>query len=262
MLREIVFLLTPGRCLFRLATRALLLSALFLGTGCEQPASQTAKSAPDNLVLMLPGVEGGSWQLTSVVDGLHDAGVRQEIEIIPWGKWPLSSMDNLMNHEANLERAKKISERIAAHRQTHPSSSITLVGYSGGGGIAVMVAEALPENVSIDRLILIAAAVSPEYDLTKVLSHVRGNMVNFYSENDWFMLGWGTQTFGTIDRKNTAAAGRIGFVDAAGKPRESQQIKQIEWRPDWARLGHWGGHIGWLARPWAREVLAAQLRAS
>jgi pimeloyl-ACP methyl ester carboxylesterase len=240
----------------RILAPAVLLS---IGAGCAQPKKIAAKPDHD-LVILLPGVESGNWQLAGVVGGLKEAGVTQEIEIIPWGKWPFGSLDNLTNHSANLERARGIAKRIAAHRESHPHATISLIGYSGGGGIAMMVAEALPPGVLLDRLILVAAAISPDYDTSKALAHIRRDIVNFYSEKDWFILGWGTQTFGTIDRKNTESAGRRGFIDEEGRRRSSPKLTQIGWSGAWVRHGHWGGHIGWLSPWWARDVLAAQLR--
>lgn len=235
---------------------------LFIACGCTNPRTDAGDAPDDGLVILLPGVEGNRWQFTGCVAGLRDAGIRQRIEIIPWGTPPFSSLSNLQDYPANLKRAQRNAERIAEYRHASPGAPVTLLGYSGGGGLAVLTVEALPEGVTIDRLILVGAALSPDYDLTRSLSRCDDALINFYSGNDWITLGWGTRTFGTIDRKNTDSAGRVGFLDADGKLLRAEKLKQIEWVDGWREFGHWGGHVGWLARGWAREVLSKQIAAA
>jgi len=126
--------------------------------------------------------------------------------------------------------------------------------------MAIFVCEALPKEVQVDRVILLAAAISPEYDLTPTLAHCRSGLVNFYSEGDWFDAGILTTLFGTMDRKHTATAGRLGFLDSKGQLATGNGLTQIAWRPAWRKLGHHGGHPGWASRAWAREVLAPLTR--
>jgi len=255
-----------------LVTRCRLRSFGFLAVvpilaGCDQPNSQVAQSAPSSqpapsktgVIIMLPGVEGGAWQLAEARAGLAEAGVHDEIDTIEWGVRPFGSLVNLMDIEANRQRARDIAERITARLRGEPDRPIQLVGYSGGGGLAILVAEALPIDVKLDRLILIAAAVAPTHDLGPALAHCRRGIVNFHSEEDWFILGVGTRTFGTIDRAKSDSAGRIGFRTAEGQPLARPGLTQVAWRDDWRKLGHFGGHIGWLARGWSRTVLGPTL---
>lgn len=238
-----------------------LLSA-FLSSGCGNPKPATEPSPPTGLVVMLPGVEGNTWYLSGSVGGLRDAGIDREIDVIPWDSPPFHSIPNLTNYPENQKRAQRIAARIADFKKDHADAPVTLIGYSGGGGLAVMATEVLPERVRLDRMILIGAAVSPDYDLTNVLSRCDHGIVNFYSAADWFILGAGTQIFGTIDRKNTSSAGHVGFLSADKKLLETPGLTQIAWQPAWIESGHYGGHIGWLARNWAREYLAPTIMAS
>ena len=146
-------------------------------------------------------------------------------------------------------------------RNAQAGEPLILVGYSGGGGMALLIAEALPREVILDRLILIGAAMSPTYDLTKVLAKTR-ELVCFYSEQDWFILGLGTRTFGTIDRRHGDSAGRVGFHDAQGHLLQAPKLRQVPWGSEWRRLGHDGGHVGWLSGEWAREVLAKEVTSN
>jgi pimeloyl-ACP methyl ester carboxylesterase len=206
---------------------------------------------------LLPGIDGRAAQFRWCVPGLRDAGITHTVEVIEWGNGPFRNMKNLTDLPANRAHARSIAERIAAYQRAHPDEPITLIGYSGGGGLALLVAEALPDDVLLDRIILIAAAISPDYDLSMAISRARRGLVNFYSSRDAFVLGAGTRTFGTIDRRYTESAGYVGFTDAEGGLRCRAGLTQIPWIQDWCKLGHDGGHIGWLARAWSREVLAA-----
>jgi len=228
--------------------------------GCVRPDVSRPEFAPRGCVFMIPGVEGTTWQFGGTVRGLRQAGVDCRIEPIAWGKHPFRQLHNLCALSSNRKRAEDIANRIAAYKASHPDAPVTLIGYSGGGGMAVLTAEALPPGVMLDRLILVAAAISPRYDLSRALEHTRNGLINYYSPRDWAFLGLGTGVFGTIDRRWGSSAGRVGFQDEVGRLIQSPRIVQIRWQREWIDLGHNGGHIGWLSPRWARTVLASHLR--
>ena len=207
---------------------------------------------------MIPGIDGQASRLSGAYQGLRDAGIDGYIEIIPWGTSRWQALQNLMDLPANKKRAEKIATRLIELRQEHPDQLLTLIGFSGGGGLAILSVEDLPDDVLLDRIILVAAAISNDYDLSKVLGHCKDRLINFYSGQD-LIVGLGTELFGTIDRKKTISAGHSGFLDADGRLRRSEKLVQIPWTPAWTQYGHHGGHIGYLSRSWARHVLAPQV---
>ncbi len=228
---------------------------VFAAFGCFQPPDVTDAQLERGCVIMLPGIEGNAWQLEGTYKGLRDAGIDQAIEIIPWGSPPLSSLSNLMDFEENCRRADRIALKIASYRKARPAAPITLMGFSGGGGLAILTLEALEEGVQVDRAVLVAAAISNCHDVDRVLPRCRDSLVNIYSRLDNVVCA-GTALMGTIDRENTVSAGHSGFVDEAGTLLARDKLQQIGWTSDWIRLGHYGGHLGYLAQPWALEVLA------
>lgn len=230
--------------------------AMGFAVGCAGPQPKPASDTTQRTIVLLPGIEGGAWQLDGTVKGLRDGGINGEFDVISWGQRPFGSLDNLTNLDANKARAKSIAERIIGHQREHPERPIALIGFSGGGGLAVLVAEALPKDSQLDRLILVGAAVSPHHDLREARARCKHGIVNVYSVGDWFILGAGTSVFGTIDRANTASAGHVGFQTKDGKLRVEEGLTQIAWQARWIATGHDGGHIGWLARPWAEKYLA------
>jgi len=237
----------------------ILLSSL---AGCFQPEPITQVQLERGKIVMLPGVESGAWQFEKTHKGLRAAGIDRAIEVIEWGLRPFGSLPNLVDLPANQQRARCVADRIAKYHENYPDKPITLIGYSGGGGLAVLTAEALADEVMLDRLILLAPALSPEYDLSKALSKCRNGCVHFYSNNDWWTLGVGTSLFGTIDRKQTDSAGYVGFKNAKGDILNHGRLTQIAWKPEWIVLGHRGGHTGWLAKDWAQKTLAPQIDPS
>ena len=71
------------------------------------------------------------------------------------------------------------------------------------------------------------------------MPHVREYVVNYASERD-LQVGWGTRTFGTIDRKNTASAGAIGFA------LRTSGCSSTAGRQADAPFGHAGNHLAYL----------------
>ena len=238
------------------------LSLMVVNLGCSASHRTEPNNASTGLILIIPGVEGGEWQLTWMKQGLREAAITDEIDVITWGVGPFGSLFNLMDIDGNRRRAAEYGRRIERHHSQHPDQPITLIGYSGGGGLAVMTVEALKNRDVLDRLILIAAAISPDYPVDKLVPKCRRGVVSFRSRHDWFTLGVGTRLFGTIDRKNVDSAGRVGFLDDKGSLLCCDGLDQVDWCADWQKLGHGGGHVGWLSSAWARDVLAPQITST
>ncbi len=229
--------------------------AALCGCGCFQPPPVTPDERLRGTVIMLPGVEGNAWQLKHVYEGLRRAGIEQAIEIVPWGSPPLSSLQNLSDLPRNRERAAAIARKIKVLRAEYPDAPLTLIGYSGGGGLAVLSLEALADGATVDQTILVAAAISNRYDVRPLLKKSRAGIVNIYSTRDC-IVGAGTKVFGTIDRKKVLSAGHCGFVNDDNALVACEGLTQIEWTPAWRKYGHGGGHLGYLSRDWAQVVLA------
>lgn len=223
--------------------------------GCASSTHEISEGSTSGHVILLPGVEGGIWQMRGMRQGLRDAGIHWTIEIIPWGTPPLHSLSNLTDLPANLKRAGQIAKRITELRAQRPNSAIVLVGYSGGGGLAMLTLNALQGDAQVNRVVLLAAAISNTYDLSVAQKRCSERIVNVYSPRDG-IVGWGTSLFGTIDRRNTVSAGHSGFLKADDSLRVEDKLEQIAWSPQWEAYGHTGTHVCYLFRPWACHVLA------
>jgi pimeloyl-ACP methyl ester carboxylesterase len=202
---------------------------------CGQPRA-VAPSQAEGRLLILPGVGNTRFHLAGFVAAAEAQLPRFDVEVRTWGV-PFMTIHNLRAHERNEATALGVAAEIADWRRAHPDAPFYLVGYSGGGGMATLVTAALPDDVSIDRLVLVAPAISPDYPLgAEVMPHVREYVVNYASERD-LPVGWGTRTFGTIDQEHRErrfdrlrGSGTSGCSVTAGRPLMS-------------RSGHAGNHL-------------------
>jgi pimeloyl-ACP methyl ester carboxylesterase len=219
------------------------------------PVPDALPSAAAGRVLVMPGVGNTTFHLAGFIAAIEAQLPRFAVEVRAWGE-PFMTIRNLRAHERNVATAESIAAEIADWRRANPAAPFYLVGYSGGGGMAALVAAALPDDVSIDRLVLIAPAISPDYPLERtVLPHVREFVVNFASERD-IQVGWGTRAFGTIDRKHTASAGAVGFTES------DSRLLQYLWSAADEPFGHAGNHMAYLNPRWQAAKLLPALDPS
>lgn len=230
--------------------------------GCWQPLTPQRAEYQRGVVWLFPGIEGGAWQMEQPVRALRDAGVTSAVRVHDWWR-PLNPLSNLVNYERNREQARAVAREIARQSRENRGVPVDLVGYSGGGGLALMVVESLPEGARVRDVILAQPAVSPTYDLTRALGRMDGRIVNLFCPSDWWTLGLGTSLLGTMDRAKTPSAGQVGFDLARAVPdaRLRSRVTQQAWTPDARALGHWGNHTGMFSYGWNRHRLAPLLAA-
>ena len=229
--------------------------------GCAAPPAATPEQTRAGLVMLIPGMRGDASLLYGAANGLLEAGVDREVQIYDWYRFP--SLANLVDYERNCAHADEIARRLVAYHGQNPASPIDVIGYSAGGGLAIMALERLPEEVRVRRLVLVQAAVSPDYDLTRAVRRVRDRVVNLHCPSDWFVLGLGTQVFGTVDRRCVHSAGKGGFDAERALPEATARWKlvQIAWQREMMGTLHFGGHVGILLRAWNRRFVAPLILA-
>jgi pimeloyl-ACP methyl ester carboxylesterase len=199
------------------------------------------------LVLIADGVGGLDLCGTGLIHVAAKAGSTHEVRIVPWGhgfgKWH-RDLTNVENHRL---WAAKIVADVADFHASKPQASVYLVGKSGGTGVAVLALEAMPED-SVEAVVLLSSAISPEYDLSRALRAVRRDLTLFWSPLDVFVLGAGTRIFGTIDGQRVVSAGLVGFRHPKELDESALQqyakLKQVRWSPEMASTGYFGGHVG------------------
>jgi hypothetical protein len=202
------------------------------------------------LVVVADGVGGLDLCGTALRYVLAAEGLDYAIHVLPWGhgfgRWH-ADLTNVANRDL---KAGLLAQAVRQFRAGQPHDPVFLVGKSGGSGVIVKALEQLGES-TVERVILLAPALSPEYDLTESLRAVSKEMVVFWSPWDVFILGAGTRVFGTADRVRTAGAGLVGFrlpePSAAGAAESDclyAKLRQVRWVPQMAASGYLGGHLG------------------
>lgn len=243
----------------------ILVSLMAVGPlGCRVPERLSSPQRLERgIVFVLPGIEGRSVFNRDVALGLEDGGVQSAIEIFDWTTHiPGAFVANLSDYQRNQRQAQRLADRIREYARQFPDNPVHLIGHSGGGGVAVMALEDLPpDGKLVDMAMLLAPALSPDYDLRRALRQTRRGVMNFYSELDVSLLKVGTTVFGQIDRNHGPAAGAVGFSLPPGLNRAERalyqiRLKQVRWTPRMRRFGASGSHLGWTSRKFAREYLA------
>jgi hypothetical protein len=224
------------------------------------PAAAPVAKAVDTsraYLLHLPGIAGETGIDHKLVNGMKDAGFAGQAEIYDW-TGPQKGIPALVNRERNDREAQKIADLIVARRRVDPLGQIMLTGHSGGTGLAVFALEKLPAGVTVDGLLLLSPALSPTYDLSAALAHVRGKAYCFSSSMDVFILGMGTTLFGTIDGKKGESAGRTGFVPPAvpADPKQYDKLVSCPYERSWLQFGNVGDHVTVMSRAFTEHVLA------
>jgi len=182
--------------------------------GCENnSAFMTPERLDSGLVVILPGIEGESGANQNVRDGLNASGIDHSLQIWHWGR-PLPGVGLFLNQIdflGNYIAGARVAERIVEYQDKHPDRPVHIIGHSGGGGIAVFAADAMPEGRTVSGVILLSASISSNYDITKALKHCSSGIVNFYNTDDGALLGLATTVLGNVGGARGPSAGLIGF---------------------------------------------------
>lgn len=219
--------------------------ALAALAGCSHSPQVMSGRMDQGLVIVLPGIEGRSGLNKDICEGLEHGGVKAAVELYDWTTPVLGPLYNLRAYGRNHGKANEIANMILRYKMAYPGKPVVLVGQSGGGAIAIWAVEALPKGISVDGVILLAAALGPDYMLDTALSKSKRGIVNFYSSRDWFLLGLGTTLAGTMDGEHSSSAGKTGFEvpHVWGGPNPYGKLYQIPWRQEMAAAGSTGTHV-------------------
>lgn len=199
------------------------------------------------MVIVIGGIGGLDFLGGAAQLAFPWVGLNHEIRELVWTHGYGQLFKDLQDSQHLLKKADELARTIRRYKDEHPHRPVYLLAKSGGTGLALAAAERLPEG-SLERIVLLSAAVSPQYDLRPALRATRNEIVSYHSSFDQFFLNWGTRQFGTIDRIYGSSAGLYGFrlpaeLDEEGK-RLYSRLVQVPWQPRMLLQGHPGGHAG------------------
>lgn len=247
--------------------RALWLGLLALGAGLgavdRTSAGEVPAPAPRPGVVFVAGGVGGldfvgpaaQWQLPQ-------AGVPHEVRHFSWTHGFGRYFKDLQDFNYLLAKGTELANEIRKVKEEDPGRPVYLIGKSAGAEVVLAAAERLPPG-TLERIILLSAAVAPEHDLRPALRATRREVVSYYSSYDRLVLGWGTSQFGTGDRYYGPSAGLVGFSPPPGLSEADRQLYerlvQVPWQPRMIREGHIGTHLGTSMPGFIREELGPWL---
>ncbi len=235
-----------------------LLSTILLHLPSALPAGEPAAAG---IVFVVGGVGGLDPIQACAPWTLPKAGVPHRIEVFPWTHGKCRLLRDLRDTPYLLAQAERLAEAVRQAQAREPSRPIYLLGHSAGAGVILAAAEKLPP-ASLERILLLSAAVSSTYDLRGALRATRREVVCFNSTYDRLCLDWGTSVFGTVDRVYGPAAGLGGFQPPTDLDEEGRELYrrlvQVPWRLEMVLKCTDGSHHGpcmpiFLARqvaPW------------
>lgn len=242
---------------------AVSIALLSLCAGCKSvPSRPSHEQLQHGYTIVLPGIEGRSFMNANVAKGLRQADPRQAVEVHDWTTGHLGLfLYHLRGEERNQAEASRLARKIVDYQDRYPGRPVYLVGHSGGAGMALRCVRMLPDDRQVDGIVLLAAAVSRDYDLRPALAKTRRGIWNYHSKGDFVLLAAGTSIFGTNDGVHAPSAGAYGFRLPEGALADDYyKLHQIPFRPEMIATGNLSGHAGPTTTAFARKYIARHLR--
>ncbi len=190
---------------------------------------------------------------TNLQTVIHEAGLSLCVQRVAWSHGWYRPLSDLVKHGHHRQQGVQLAASVLAYREAHPGDRVFLVGHSSGAAVVLAAAEHLPDG-SVDRIILLAPAVSASYDLCPALRCAREGIDSFYSKRDPILSTF-IVLLGTADRRWEPAAGWVGFRPRPGCAEECPccKLRQHAWSTCQGKTGYRGGHYGCRSTGHLRE---------
>lgn len=202
---------------------------------------------PQTVVLVADGAGGFKMASHTLRQTATADRLPLQIETFDWthGHWRVLADQVDRDHAA--KEGLKMARQVCVLEQTCPGVRISLVGHSAGCAVVLAAAESLPPG-SVDKIVMLAPAVSSDHDLRPALACARRGVDVFYSADDSVYLGFVVRVLGTADREHgRTAAGLVGFRPTICGPADAalfEKLRQYPWDPELSGTGNLGGHYG------------------
>jgi hypothetical protein len=234
-----------------LMRRCVYLMPIVLLGGFSAQIHAQDRSAESNvrpgIVVAVEGIGGLDMLGPQATAALRKAGLPHEVRNFRWSHGTGRFLVDLQDTQHLIKKAEELAQLLIKLREEAPHRPLYVVAKSAGAGLTLFALEQVPSG-TVDRTILISAAVAPAFDLRQALRATRGEVVAFHSRNDQIVLNWGTRHFGTADRYYGPSAGLRGFVRPAELDSDGRalyrRLVQVPWTPRMILEGNPGGHIG------------------
>ncbi len=238
--------------------------------GCQsQPMAGQGSVSPGTLasrgvVYYLDGAGGGgaitNWG-RNAKQGLKDAKYPGTYIEYDWETGLGVVADQMSSDDYKRAKAAHVAQMIRQYAAADPGAPINLIGLSAGTAVAVFVLEALPAKMQVNTVVLLSGSIASDYDMTKALRHVKGDLWVTTSRRD-DILAIAVPMFGTADRQpgDADVAGIAGFTLPPGPSAETirlyKTIKYLPWKPQYDKDGDFGGHTDTTVPPFIQDYIA------
>ena len=205
-----------------------------------------ASTVPQAVVFVADGAGGFKAASASMRSTVAADRLPLRVETFDWthGHWRIIA--DQIDRDHVRKEGLELAARVSALQQSCPGLPVCLVGHSAGSAVVLTAADVLPPG-SVDRIVLLAPAVSTDHDLRPALACARRGVDVFYSKDDVLYLGVVVTILGNSDRVRDAAAGRVGFRPTIAGPGDAAlytKLRQYPWEPGLDPTGNHGGHYG------------------
>ncbi len=222
-------------------------SGLYLVSYNPEAKAGASSCCRQALVIVLDGAGGFEAASRTIGKTVAESKLPLEVHGFHWTHGYCRVFSDQMHASHTRREGQQLAELLLRCKQEAPDRPIYLMGHSAGCGVALIAAEMLPPN-TLERIVLLAPAVSSKHDLRGALRSSCQGIDAFISSHDWACLGIGTTLMGTTDRHwLSAAAGRIGFQPVLRGCEDEAlyaKLRQYPWNSSLLETGHKGGHYG------------------
>jgi pimeloyl-ACP methyl ester carboxylesterase len=254
------------RTLFAPPARGAVLLCLCLAAGCASAPPRLPPTPPPSgpvtgVVFCADGAGGFGYTTETLTQTVAQERLGLRVVYVPWSHGTGRMFADNGDWCNVRTQARQLASEVRSLRERDPALPIYLVGHSAGCAVLLEATTELPP-ASVERIVLLAPSVSPDYDLRPALAASRCGIDAFLSSADWVTLGLGMRLFGTTDRRWTAAAGKVGFRRPADPSAAClyARLREHFWEPSDACTGHRGGHYGSYEPAFLRSRVLPLLR--
>jgi pimeloyl-ACP methyl ester carboxylesterase len=196
----------------------------------------------------------GNWGygVHEVSQGLRRAGYRGKVINWRWSPTLNPALDQTVGRPFARNRGKDLARDIMQYLREYPDNEVSIIALSAGTGVAIWACEALESPAKVHNLVLLGSSLSSNYDVSKALKNISGEIHVYYSHGDQILRG-PVRALGTIDGKlGIDGAGLVGLRPQNG----SDRIHNIPWSPRYERYGWTGAHTDGTSEPFVRQILS------
>ena len=196
------------------------------------------------------------WGFAWFCRGLRRAGCRQQVRLFRWcgAAGALLVLPDFVRRRRLRRKARRLARFLEQTAEQHPEQPIHVVGYSTGSFLVLEALKQVGPQVRLGEVILLAAAVSPGYEVNDIAGRVP-RVHSFHSYADFLISGLGPLLFGSNDGHWGPGCGMVGWRNSDGF------VVQHPWSASAIPLSYFGDHFTITAPAFVAKRIAPILGA-